>query len=114
MRISDWSSDVCSSDLDRLADRRIARTMVCVGSGGAIRIVQRVADLAADQAAAQRAGADRHQTAAALADGRNQQAAADRAESRAELGRATGRGRGWNYVEFSVGAGQSKKKKNKE
>src|SRR3546814_14810562 len=27
MRISDWSSDVCSSDLRRLAGRRLARTL---------------------------------------------------------------------------------------
>src|SRR3546814_8718648 len=31
MRISDWSSDVCSSDLDRPAERKVAEALAGVG-----------------------------------------------------------------------------------
>src|SRR3546814_9491786 len=33
MRISDWSSDVCSSDLDRQRDRHILRAFVAAAGG---------------------------------------------------------------------------------
>src|SRR3546814_18542558 len=43
MRISDWSSDVCSSDLVLLHD--VAVGLVAVGAEAEARLLQRVADI---------------------------------------------------------------------
>src|SRR3546814_13028123 len=97
MRISDWSSDVCSSDLDRLLHR-------AVDSGGQPRCGRREHD--------PRAVDDAHVPIALAGDAHRPRQRPDPLH-RLEIGRATRRERGWQYVEMSVGA-LSYKKKNKK
>src|SRR3546814_14102590 len=105
MRISDWSSDVCSSDLQ--ADRRdlrqgggkrpgceAARAVRTVDPGrGRVRALQGRVRRQARRGRAQ----PEHPAGGAQAD-------------RAEIGRATCRERGWQYVYISGVAVDVKKK----
>src|SRR3546814_12002207 len=100
VRISDWSSDVCSSDLDAQrhpvgdqwdVDRAFQRAVV--------KAAISAFDIAA-QIVGRRLRADQHRAAQRVA-----------AEQRAlwalqhlEIGRASCRERGWQYVEFRVDA----------
>src|SRR3546814_11975342 len=98
MRISDWSSDVCSSDLQpaqpaNAADFRDDR----------LAILDRVAD----------EGKSMDRDAAAFQRFDRQQAVVDRAEA-GEIGRASCRERVCQYVEIAVVAVSLKKKKEKK
>src|SRR3546814_10853666 len=86
MRISDWSSDVCSSDL--LADERALaeQVLVHVGHRARVRIDARLATV---QARVPRA----HPAAHARADPRLQDAVAAADHAPPEIGRASGRER---------------------
>src|SRR3546814_16273581 len=94
VRISDWSSDVCSSDLARKLDRhhRVGQPRVDRGDGGGAR------------ASAARAGEAR-----AAFPGSGADAAA--VEDLGEIGRASCRERVCQYVLISVVAAALKKKK---
>src|SRR3546814_16916271 len=96
MRISDWSSDVCSSDL---CDAGGAGAAVGVRVGGDV--------LAARNLPAGRRG-NRH---GVPAPGGGRPCAAGRRA--VEIGRASGRERGWQYVEISGGAESITKKQKK-
>src|SRR3546814_19234760 len=112
MRISDWSSDVCSSDLHLLADHEFA----VVFAGGAferaeagIGLVGRAGpfpDLAADMQAAVRPRRGR----ARMRMHRVEEAAVAQRLAR-EIGRASWRERVWQSVEISVGDVTFKKQK---
>src|SRR3546814_8601546 len=49
MRISDWSSDVCSSDLVQIADQHLARRFLDLGRDLAARLRGRHHDLFGDE-----------------------------------------------------------------
>src|SRR3546814_17093252 len=113
MRISDWSSDVCSSDLRRAvrAGRRRAQPLglgkstrargarARAGAGQRRRAVRRRRRRHVPGATAGRGGAPATHNAAG-------------SETR-EIGRAAGRERGWQSVENSVVGVSLKKKKKK-
>src|SRR3546814_16788350 len=82
MRISDWSSDVCSSDLIAFPARRVLPR-----AGDMLRCLSGIED---------------------VFDPTTQPA---RRLGNIEIGRATGRERGWQYVSISVVAGSVKQKK---
>src|SRR3546814_16820403 len=98
MRISDWSSDVCSSDLhghhQELRRRSTRMKIAHRGDGPVMKTVP-----PAKGAFSREAGVDDREE-------RPRPAARDAAGRRGEPeqnGKATGRERGWEYVEHSVG-----------
>src|SRR3546814_17634929 len=95
MRISDWSSDVCSSDL-RIA--RIAERMACRPARESIGKDHRAA-------AAAHEGIDRDQIA------RCQRRRMREQQHGAEVGRGAGRERVWRVVSISVAAVSVKNKR---
>src|SRR3546814_1004854 len=100
MRISDWSSDVCSSDLQNAAElERIAGRPVQLG-GSADAVRTDVARATAGGRIALRAIIARRQRIVEVARrAGGARAAADRAEAAAlEIGRASGRERVCQYV----------------
>src|SRR3546814_13051322 len=105
MRISDWSSDVCSSDLEATAGMKEGDMLP---GETAFRLYDTYGfpyDLTEDALRAQSLGVDRSGFDAAMA----QQRAAARAAWK-EIGRASWRERGGRNVEISVVAVSIKKK----
>src|SRR3546814_16116649 len=129
MRISDWSSDVCSSDLGHLLQG--------YGLAGQQRCRQRCGALGLDPdhayVGAQRLDRHRHPRDQSATPGGDQHGAyvrdlledleagrtlpgddvlvVERVDQHGEIGRAWGRERGWQYVEFPGVAVTLKKKK---
>src|SRR3546814_14459838 len=123
MRISDWSSDVCSSDLKKIpiavndAPLRITGT---VGSSlyKSARAAGVPARLVAEYIKALSFGIDFQRDVGANAKFdiifEHRLAETGETETGKQIGRATCRERGWQYVEISVVAGSLKKKRTKE
>src|SRR3546814_12410406 len=103
MRISDWSSDVCSSDL----------VVECDAEGGEVGLVPGLH--AADEVLGRKAGLFRgqHDRRAMGVVGADEVhgAAGQAARAHQKTGRASWRGRGGQYVEISGVADKLKKKK---
>src|SRR3546814_15966379 len=127
MRISDWSSDVCSSDLDaplhplglHLAQPRLGVLQPAAhgphGIEGDLRIALRqLADAAAGPA--ERPGVDHRRgrarigEAAADGDATHTLLRADVEDDDLPNGMGPGKERGWKYVELSVAAASFKKR----
>src|SRR3546814_13029019 len=129
MRISDWSSDVCSSDLDRaerggVRPRRINRERPEAAARGHELADQRLHAAARHQRAhgrlhhADRDATEidlrpspRHRAGGQLLD-RDAEAALDRVAVVVQMGSAQWWDMVVQYVSFSVVAGESKKKEN--
>src|SRR3546814_10927139 len=116
MRISDWSSDVCSSDLQRALFVRNGDVFVRELGAGVLRQLTASAETEADpqfsadqQAALWRVGNDWYWLT--FSEGGARAVALPRAEE--EIGRAARRERVWQYVEVLVGAVSLKKQKPK-
>src|SRR3546814_17399418 len=95
MRISDWSSDVCSSDLGEAFFNGVAGERFAVRNSGAVAVVEGAGDHARE-----------YMTGGVVAI-----LGAIGRKFAAAIGRARGRGRGCQYVERSGGGGSLKKKK---
>src|SRR3546814_21060807 len=110
MRISDWSSDVCSSDLRTLErvglERRAQR-----GGLEQQREPGHGALLARRRGEAAEPGPDRVLHVRGPGHGFGSEQGGDPFRRPAEIGRASGRGRGWQIGYISVGARSFKKKK---
>src|SRR3546814_10995842 len=105
MRISDWSSDVCSSDLPERADLRL------VGEEDVDMVLDQLAKGGTMAIDAERVGERQRHLAAGLAGDRRGLEERLLGQRRVQIGRAAGRGRGWQCVSILVGAGALKKKK---
>src|SRR3546814_16508077 len=122
MRISDWSSDVCSSDLNRAARGGAAGLAPLSRSrqsrGGGQR-GNRAADRARRGSGRRKHGADRVERAPGRAEAavlpdriwHRRGGGGDRARRGAAIGRAACRERVWQYVSISEVAVALKKKK---
>src|SRR3546814_19352380 len=106
MRISDWSSDVCSSDLPAGAKARHSKT-----KGPLMRTALITGATAGIGEAAARAFVDAGWRV--IGTGRRR-ARLDALAGGLEIGEAGGRGRGGAQVEIAGGGGTLKKKKNKK
>src|SRR3546814_10595388 len=109
MRISDWSSDVCSSDLTPPPQRAIARAMLPHGKVGrgdgefpsAVKAIGRSAGRSATAAAAYRAGVEITDERTGLVHDYTRKQGVEHSE---QLGRTACRDRGCAYVYIPVGA----------
>src|SRR3546814_13666197 len=112
MRISDWSSGVCSSDLFKVAQARLGGVRV----HHAMRAVgkcQRAIDMMLERAVSRRTQgrplSDHQFVQGAIAD-----SIIEPEQIRLQIGRASCRARGWTYVSISLAPVSITKKNTKQ
>src|SRR3546814_9753814 len=100
MRISDWSSDVCSSDLpgEQREMQRVARGIERDGTLADLFLRQGHGGAIAEPGAFHPVGGERDLGRRTAAAGEDQARASRDAQRRAQIGRASCRERGWQYV----------------